>query len=69
MTSEKRRRMLLVGTAATLFAAGAVTVKLIVSDTLAGGLLDHWLGHVAVGAMVLTVSLAGLHLLDRAYRR
>ena len=68
MTDQTRRR-LLVGTAATLFAAGSITGKLIVSDTLAGGLLDHWLGHVAVGAMVLTVSLAGLHLLDRAYRR
>ncbi len=68
MTNQTRRR-LLVGTAITLYAAGVVTVKLIVSDTLAAGLLDHWLGHVAVAAMVMAVVFAGLHLLDRAYRR
>jgi hypothetical protein len=68
MTNQTRRR-LLVGTAITLFAAETVAVKLIVSDTVAGELLDHWLGHVAVGAMVLAVAFAGLHLLDRAYRR
>ncbi len=69
MTNDNAsRRRWWVGAAVAVFAAGVIGRELIRSGTVAGNLLPHWYGHVALSAAALAVAGTGLYLLHRAYR-